>query len=90
MSGGSHVEGARSTRTTIRTLSANDGFALLQLKPTTGRKHQLRLVCSQILNAPIVGDYKYAYKGEKVDGHLLHCLELEFQVGLINVSAYLV
>ncbi|KAK9899547.1 pseudouridine synthase [Cystobasidium minutum MCA 4210] len=75
----SNVNGAKAASTVIKTLSSNGRFALLQLKPTTGRKHQLRLLCSQILKAPIVGDYKYNYRDEKVDGHLLHCYELEFQ-----------
>lgn len=53
------------------------------MKPLTGRKHQLRLVCSQILEAPIIGDFKYGYEGEKVDGHLLHCFELQFQASCV-------
>lgn len=80
VSGDSTATGARAANTAVETLSSNNRFALLQLKPTSGRKHQLRLVCSQILKAPIVGDFKYGYKDEKVDGHLLHCYQLEFQV----------
>ncbi|KAJ3067412.1 hypothetical protein HDU98_009367 [Podochytrium sp. JEL0797] len=33
--------------------------SLLELIPTTGRKHQLRLHCAQMLGTPILGDYKY-------------------------------
>ncbi|KAI9339675.1 pseudouridine synthase [Obelidium mucronatum] len=33
--------------------------SLLELVPTTGRKHQLRLHCAQTLGIPILGDYKY-------------------------------
>lgn len=73
-------EDTKSASTIVKVLSSNERFALLQLNPTTGRKHQLRLVCSEILHAPIVGDFKYGYKGDKVDGHLLHCFELQFQV----------
>lgn len=34
-------------------------FTLLELKPETGRKHQLRVHCATSLNAPILGDRKY-------------------------------
>ncbi|KAJ3024404.1 UNVERIFIED_CONTAM: hypothetical protein HDU68_008193 [Siphonaria sp. JEL0065] len=33
--------------------------SLVELTPTTGRKHQLRLHCAQVLETPILGDYKY-------------------------------
>ncbi|MDR1982684.1 MAG: RluA family pseudouridine synthase [Holosporaceae bacterium] len=36
-----------------------ENFTLLELKPTTGRKHQLRVQCAEVLNAPIIGDKKY-------------------------------
>mmetsp|Transcript_19287 Transcript_19287/g.28726 ORF Transcript_19287/g.28726 Transcript_19287/m.28726 type:complete len:245 (-) Transcript_19287:16-750(-) len=35
-------------------------LALMELTPTTGRKHQLRVHCASVLNSPIVGDFKYA------------------------------
>ncbi|KAF9200992.1 hypothetical protein BGZ49_008777 [Haplosporangium sp. Z 27] len=35
-------------------------FAILHLYPRTGRKHQLRVHCAQLLNAPILGDSKYS------------------------------
>ncbi|MDR0678550.1 MAG: RluA family pseudouridine synthase [Holosporaceae bacterium] len=34
-------------------------FTLLELSPSTGRKHQLRVQCAELLNAPIIGDRKY-------------------------------
>jgi 23S rRNA-/tRNA-specific pseudouridylate synthase len=77
-------EDTKSASTIVKLLSSNERFALLQLNPTTGRKHQLRLVCSEILHAPIVGDFKYGYKGDKVGGHLLHCFELQFQVRQVH------
>lgn len=35
------------------------GCTWLELHPLTGRKHQLRVHCSQALGMPILGDYKY-------------------------------
>ncbi len=34
-------------------------FTLLELSPRTGRKHQLRVHCAEVLKAPILGDIKY-------------------------------
>ncbi|KAF9279217.1 hypothetical protein BGZ68_008061 [Mortierella alpina] len=35
-------------------------YSVLRLYPRTGRKHQLRVHCAQLLKAPILGDTKYA------------------------------
>ncbi|KAF9349687.1 hypothetical protein BGX26_012056 [Mortierella sp. AD094] len=55
-------------------------FALLQLYPRTGRKHQLRVHCAQLLNAPILGDAKYnlegTIEGRKPSRVYLHMAEL--------------
>ncbi|KAF9906844.1 hypothetical protein BX616_000597 [Lobosporangium transversale] len=34
-------------------------WALLELYPQTGRKHQLRIHCAELMRAPILGDRKY-------------------------------
>lgn len=34
-------------------------YTLLELRPETGRKHQLRVHCADVLHAPILGDRKY-------------------------------
>ena len=36
-----------------------ENYTLLKLNPKTGRKHQLRIHCAKILDAPILGDKKY-------------------------------
>ncbi|XP_072970326.1 RNA pseudouridine synthase 4, mitochondrial-like isoform X1 [Typha angustifolia] len=41
------------------------GFTWLELCPLTGRKHQLRVHCAEILRMPIVGDYKYGWHAHK-------------------------
>ncbi|XP_024515469.1 RNA pseudouridine synthase 4, mitochondrial [Selaginella moellendorffii] len=41
------------------------GCTWLQLRPLTGRKHQLRVHCAQGLGLPIVGDMKYGFNTHK-------------------------
>lgn len=48
----------------------------LELSPVTGRKHQLRVHCAQVLGAPIVGDRKY--RGPHADRLLLHAHRIAF------------
>lgn len=48
----------------------------LQLRPYTGRKHQLRVQCAQELRAPIVGDIKYG--GLPADRLYLHAKRIRF------------
>ncbi|MDR0580905.1 MAG: RluA family pseudouridine synthase [Holosporaceae bacterium] len=45
--------------TTYKPLKHIGNNTLLELKPFTGRKHQLRVHCATALNAPILGDRKY-------------------------------
>lgn len=55
--GDTSQEGGAVTRFAV--LETNGPFALLRLKPITGRKHQLRVHCARDLAAPIVGDDRY-------------------------------
>lgn len=41
------------------------GYTWLELSPLTGRKHQLRVHCAEVLGTPIVGDYKYGWQVHK-------------------------
>lgn len=49
----------------------------LRMQPVTGRKHQLRIHCAQVLHAPIVGDSKYGYQ-PRADRLFLHARRIEF------------
>ncbi|CAO3567087.1 unnamed protein product [Mortierella alpina] len=40
--------------------------SVLRLYPRTGRKHQLRVHCAQLLKAPILGDKKYSGDGKTI------------------------
>ncbi|GMH02843.1 hypothetical protein Nepgr_004682 [Nepenthes gracilis] len=45
--------------TEYRVIKTSHDYTWLELSPLTGRKHQLRVHCSEVLGTPIVGDYKY-------------------------------
>jgi 23S rRNA pseudouridine955/2504/2580 synthase len=60
--------GARAI-TDFRTLDAARGRAAwLELKPLTGRTHQLRVHCAEGLGTPILGDGKYGGAAAHLDG----------------------
>lgn len=60
--------------TAYKVLAANDTYSLLELTPTTGRTHQLR-VHLEHLKHPIIGDTLYG--GEPSDRLYLHAHKLE-------------
>ncbi|KAK7308196.1 hypothetical protein VNO77_41796 [Canavalia gladiata] len=49
--------------------SSSHGYTWLELSPLTGRKHQLRVHCAEVLGTPIVGDYKYGWQTHRKWGH---------------------
>lgn len=51
--------------------SSSCGYTWLELSPLTGRKHQLRVHCAEVLGTPIVGDYKYGWQAHKKSKHIL-------------------
>lgn len=67
----------KSARTAYTTVAANNKFSLLELKPETGRTHQLRVHLSHF-HHPIVGDTFYG--GEPADRLYLHAESLEITV----------
>jgi len=52
-------EHGKSAVTEYSPLNKIGYFTLLELKPKTGRKHQLRIHCAEVLKASILGDTKY-------------------------------
>ncbi|GAA5902117.1 hypothetical protein JCM6882_006705 [Rhodosporidiobolus microsporus] len=54
------AEDGVEAKTKWECMSSSKSFSLLRLKPSTGRKHQLRVHCADVLQAPIVGDFKIA------------------------------
>ncbi|MCR4312012.1 MAG: pseudouridine synthase, partial [Candidatus Uhrbacteria bacterium] len=52
------VPGSQYAETSYCVLAEKDGRALIEVKPKTGRPHQIRVAMSS-LGSPIVGDMKY-------------------------------
>ena len=73
----------------LRILKSNDQYSLLELKPITGRKHQIRKQLCNIGN-PIVGDDKYSHretsKGLKVKNIMLHAFKIKFMINNIKYN----
>lgn len=63
----------KASETFYKVLKSNDKYALVELRPTTGRTHQLR-VHMKYLGHPILGDVVY---GKKRDRLYLHAKSLE-------------
>jgi 23S rRNA pseudouridine1911/1915/1917 synthase len=67
----------KTAQTYYKTVKTNDKYSLLELKPVTGRTHQLRVHLKQ-LDHPIVGDTLYG--GKVADRLYLHAKSLEITV----------
>lgn len=66
-------DGGKSARTRWRKLAERDGHCLVELKPLSGRTHQIRVHAARGLGAAIVGDPVYGARGETM---LLHSRRL--------------
>ena len=68
--------------TYYKVLSETNTTSFLELKPVTGRKHQLRKQLALIDN-PIVGDKKYILSNKKIKSDkvlMLHAYSLKFYI----------
>ena len=69
-----HVDpGGKDSFTNYKVITQHSCYTLLELKPVTGRTHQLRVHLSH-LKHPIVGDE--LYNGEKAERLMLHAFSL--------------
>ncbi len=72
--------GAQAALTRYRTLAATASAALVELRPETGRMHQLRAHMAE-LGRPIAGDAKYGglfhVGGVEISGLMLHAAALD-------------
>ncbi len=72
-------EGAKRAVTKYRVLKEAAGRCLLELEPTTGRSHQLRVACAS-MGVPLLGDLKYAAAEPLEDKSVaLHARRLAFE-----------
>lgn len=78
----------KSAVTEYRPIKKVGYFTLLELKPKTGRKHQLRVHCAEVLNAPILGDKKYN-KNVQHENLFLHAKQLEITELDVRIEAHL-
>ena len=73
----------------LKILKSNDEYSFLELKPITGRKHQLRKQLYNIGN-PIVGDDKYSFtetgKKLKLKNIMLHAYKIKFMINNIQYN----
>ena len=73
----------------LKVLKCNNKYSLLELKPITGRKHQLRKQLYNIGN-PVVGDLKYSMneflKGTKIKNMMLHAYKIKFMINDIKYN----
>ncbi len=73
----------------LKILKSNNRYSFLELKPITGRKHQLRKQLYNIGN-PVVGDDKYFIKiGEnksKNKNLLLHAYKIKFMINNVKYN----
>ena len=68
--------------TYYKVLAETDTTSFLELKPVTGRKHQLRKQLA-LINNPIVGDKKYILSNKKIKSDkdlMLHAYSLKFYI----------
>lgn len=61
------------------------GKTWLELSPSTGRKHQLRAHCSEVLRSPIVGDTKYGSRPPEGRSELHSCMKLHLHCAAIDI-----
>ncbi|MDR1362130.1 MAG: RluA family pseudouridine synthase [Holosporaceae bacterium] len=74
--------------TFYRSLKSSNNYSLLELKPRSGRKHQLRIHCANLLQAPICGDVKYG-DASKSGELLLHASRIRSESIPLDVAAEL-
>ena len=73
------TEGAQKAELSFRVLGKQNDHFLLEIKPKTGRPHQIRAQLGAI-KTPIKGDLKYGFTSPNVDKSInLHARKLYFQ-----------
>ncbi|MEZ4886868.1 MAG: RluA family pseudouridine synthase [Chitinophagales bacterium] len=72
------TKGTKRAETHYKWLHSSDNYHLLEMKPLTGRHHQIRVQLAAI-DCPIKGDLKYGFKRTNKDASIhLHARQIEF------------
>ena len=71
------ISKARHAKTDYKVIEYFDDSALVEVKPTTGRTHQIRVHMAAI-GHPIIGDQVYGKKSSLINRHALHAQRLSF------------
>jgi len=73
------IEHGREARTSYHVLEYQGQYSLLEVKPETGRTHQIRVHLAAI-GYPVVGDKVYGIKSPLIDHQFLHAHRIRFQL----------
>jgi 23S rRNA pseudouridine1911/1915/1917 synthase len=73
------VTGGREARTEYRVIRYIGDYSLLEIKPETGRTHQIRVHLAAI-GFPVVGDATYGVPSPHVARQFLHAGKIKFQL----------
>lgn len=73
------VAGGREARTEYRVVKYIGNYSLLEIKPETGRTHQIRVHLAAI-GFPVVGDVTYGLKSPRLPRQFLHASEITFKL----------
>ncbi|MGD1118661.1 MAG: RluA family pseudouridine synthase [Dehalococcoidales bacterium] len=73
------VAGGREARTDYRVIRYYGNYTLLEIKPETGRTHQIRVHLAAI-GFPVAGDTTYGEKSPRFPRQFLHAHKLRFQL----------
>jgi len=73
------VNSGRPARSEYKVVKYIDGYSLLEVRPETGRTHQIRVHLSAI-GFPVVGDAAYGEKSPHLKRQFLHAHRLQFKL----------
>jgi len=73
------VAEGREARTQYQVIKYVDGYTLLEVRPETGRTHQIRVHLSAI-GYPVVGDTTYGAKSDYLSRQFIHASRLGFKL----------